>query len=582
MGAEQLRSLSHRSLDSEFYTPIPEGYAPGQTKYVVVMGTVMSGLGKGTFASSLGYLLQERGLRVTSLKFDGYLNGDAGTLNPFRHGEVFVLDDGAETDMDLGNYERFLHEDMSTDNYLTGGRVFSRVLARERGGHYLGRDVQIIPHVTGEIKGHLRSLAVNSKADVVLVEVGGTIGDFENGYFVEAMRELAYEEGPGNVCFATITYVLKPSSLGELKTKPAQIGMRQLISLGIQPDLVVVRSPEPISEKAREKLALYSSVPVDRVVPLPDSQTTYAVPLALREAGADDAVLEVLNSKDRVLSPRNGLDRWRSMVSRLSHPEHTLTLGITGKYTSVRDSYHSILNALEHAGAALNARVNVRWIDTQQVEEGWVTVEEALKGLQGIIVPGGFGARGTEGKMACLNHAREHRLPFLGLCYGFQMAVIEYARAVCALDRANSTEINPETPHPVITLLPEQYKVEGLGGNMRLGGRDIELTPGSQVSRLYGGATRVRERFRHRYEVNPQYIAELEGKGLVFSGRAPGQPIMQYLELPGHPYFVATQAHAEFTSRPLKPSPVFVGLVQAMLGQSTLAEAALAPAAEKA
>lgn len=569
MGAEELKSLSHRSIESELYTPVPAGYSKGQTKYVIVLGSVMSGLGKGIFSSSIGLLLQDRGFNVTALKFDGYLNQDAGTLNPYRHGEVFVLDDGTECDMDLGNYERFLGRDLSQANYLTGGKIFARVLSRERGGHYLGRDVQFIPHVTGEIKGFIRALALQSKADIVLIEVGGTIGDLENGYFVEAMRQLAYEEGTASTCFVNVTHISKPSSLGEQKTKPAQIGTRQLLGLGIQPHIMVVRCAEQPSQRSLEKISLYSSVPVERVIGLPDMDTTYLVPSVLKKAGADEAVLEILELKQKEVSPRNELEKWDAVVQRMSGPERTVHLGITGKYTAIRDSYHSILNALEHAGAACGAGVMVRWVDTQQVEEGMLPVEEALKGLQGVIVPGGFGARGAEGKVACVKYARERKMPFLGLCYGFQLAVVEFARNVCGLEGANSTEINPDTKNPVIALLPEQYAIEGLGGNMRLGGRDIDLKPNSQVAKLYGGL-KARERFRHRYEVNPEYIPRLEQKGMVFSGKAPGQPIMQFLELPGHPYFTATQAHPEFTSRPLRPNPLFLGLVQSMLGQARL------------
>lgn len=566
MGADQLRVLSNRSLESELYTPIPEGYVPGQTKYVVVLGSVMSGLGKGTFASSLGLLLQQRGLTVTSLKFDGYLNVDAGTLNPFRHGEVFVLEDGTECDMDLGNYERFLDQDLSQENYLTGGKIFQQVLTKEREGHFLGRDVQFIPHVTGEIKGFLRKLALKRKADVVIVEVGGTIGDLENNYFVEAMRELAYEEGTASTCFVNVTYVAKPSTLGEQKTKPAQQGMRQLLSLGIQSHVIVVRCTEPLSEKTLQKISLYSNVPPARVIGLPDAQSTYEVPLMLQQAGADQAVLEVLSIPTLPIVTNTAQQSpWHAFVSRLRNPEHKVTVAITGKYTTVRDSYHSILNALEHAGAASATQVDVRWVDTQPITD--VTLaSEALQGVAGVVVPGGFGARGAEGKINCIRYAREHALPFLGLCYGFQLAVVDVARNVCGLTGANSTEIDSDTPHPVITLLPEQYRIEGLGGNMRLGGRDITLTAGSQVAKLYH-STLARERFRHRYEVNPEYIAQLEAGGLVFSGRAAGQPIMQYLELSKHPYFVASQAHLEFTSRPLRPNPAFTGLVQAMLGQ---------------
>lgn len=564
MGAEQLAMLSRQSLDSEFYTPVPDGYEPGRAKFVVVTGSVMSGLGKGTFASSLGVLLQARGLKVTALKFDGYLNVDAGTLNPYRHGEVFVLEDGTECDMDLGNYERFLGSNFSADNYLTGGKIFSHVLSRERAGKYLGRDVQFIPHVTGEIKGFLRTLALKSGADVVLVEVGGTIGDIENSYFVEAMRQLAYEEGPSSTCFVNITYAAKPPSLNEQKTKPAQNGVRQLLSLGVQPHMVFVRCAEKLSTKALEKISLFSNVPLSRVIDLPDSETTYAVPSVLRASKADEAVLDVLAIDKAKYGGEPRLEAWSGFLNRLTHPKRELTIGITGKYTSIRDSYHSILNALEHAGAACDAKVNVRWVDTQRVEEGALPVQQALEGLNGIIVPGGFGARGTEGKMACIKYARERNVPFLGLCYGLQLAVIEYARNVCGLAGANSTEIDPKTPYPVITLLPEQYKIEGLGGNMRLGGRDIELKEGTQVAKLYG-SKKARERFRHRYEVNPEYISKLESKGFVFSGKAPNQPIMQYAELPSNRFHVSSQAHLEYSSKPLQPSPAFVGFVRAML-----------------
>jgi len=567
-GPELLASLAGASTEHEFYTPIPQGYSPGRTKYLIVTGSVISGLGKGIFAASLGSLLKARGLVIAPVKFDGYLNQDAGTLNPYRHGEVFVLDDGTECDMDLGSYERFLDEDLSSGNSLTGGRVFARVLKRERHGDYLGRDVQFIPHVTGEIKNFLRQLALNAQADVVVVEVGGTAGDIENSYFLEAMRELQYEEGSGNVMFANVTYILRPRTLGEQKSKAAQLGIRTLMAQGIQPSVIACRADEPVTETVREKISIYSNVPVDRVVGLPDTESIYRVPVILHEAGLDEATIDLLGLRDRVDGEQSRqrenelIAFWRDFADRITRPRQELTVAITGKYTGVRDSYASIINALEHSGASLGARVTLRWIETTNIH-GPEEAAEALSGTQGIIVPGGFGARGTRGKLACIQHARVHGLPFLGLCLGFQLAVVEFARNVCGLAGADSTEFTCDTRHPVIDLLPEQKKLEGLGGNMRLGGRWVEVKPGTQAHRLYGGRDRIRERFRHRYECNPEYVELVERNGMTFSGKAPDFPIMQILEIPGHPFFVGTQFHPELVSRPQRPHPLFRGFVEA-------------------
>jgi len=567
-GPELLASLAGASHEHEFYTPIPEGYKPGRTKYLIVTGSVISGLGKGIFASSLGSLLQARGLVVAPVKFDGYLNQDAGTLNPYRHGEVFVLDDGTECDMDLGSYERFLDQDLSNRNYMTGGRVFARVLSRERHGDYLGRDVQFIPHVTGEIKSFLRQLAVSATADLVVVEVGGTVGDIENGYFLEAMRELQYEEGPTNVMFANVTYILSPRALGEQKSKAAQLGIRTLMAQGIQPGMIACRADEPVTEQVREKISIYSNVPVDRVVGLPDSESIYRVPVLLQEAGLDQATIDLLELGDRVASRECVIHRdemvnfWRDFADRITGPRRELTVAITGKYTGVRDSYASIINALEHSGAMLGCRVSLRWVETSRIKSA-ASAAEALRGVHGMIVPGGFGQRGTEGKVYCIQVARTERIPFLGLCLGFQLAVVEYARHVCGIEDAGSTEFCPDAKHAVIDLLPEQKQLEGLGGNMRLGGRWVDIKPGSLAHRLYDGQERVRERFRHRYECNPEYLQALEQHGLVFSGKAPDHPIMQIMELPGHPYFVGTQFHPEFLSRPHRPHPLFWGFVDA-------------------
>ncbi|MHC4654992.1 MAG: CTP synthase [Planctomycetota bacterium] len=558
-----LASVSDISTDSEFFVPIPPGYKKGKTRYCFVMGTVMSGLGKGIFSSCLALLCQDKGLKVAPIKLEGYLNIDSGTLNPFRHGEVFVLDDGMECDMDLGTYERMLDMDLTRANFATSGQIFSSILHKERHGDYLGRDVQMIPHVTGEVKLKLRRLAAETNADIVFVEIGGTVGDLENAYFIEATRELAYEEGPNSSCFVALTYILEPPTLGEQKSKAAQLGIKQLMQCGIQPDIIACRASNPVSEKAREKISVYSNVPIERVVSLPDSTSIYKIPAMLRESSLDFEVLRLLKIEDRInlRHERKAWARWCDFTDKIGSANRQVTIGITGKYTTVRDSYASIINALEHAGIALASDVKIKWIETTTINDE--NVAENLNDVDGIIVPGGFGTRGAEGKIACVKYARENNLPYLGLCFGFQMAVIEFARNVCSLPKANSTEIEPDCSEPVIDILPEQKKIEGLGGNMRLGGREIELKPQTLAWKLFGKADSVRMRFRHRYEVDPRYIEVLEKAGLVFSGKAPNQPIMQILEIPSHPFFMGTQAHPCLTSRPLKPQPMFLGLVAA-------------------
>ncbi len=560
-----LASVSDISTESEFFSPMPAGYKKGKTRYCFVLGTVMSGLGKGVFSSCLALLCQDKGLKVAPIKLEGYLNIDSGTLNPFRHGEVFVLDDGMECDMDLGTYERMLDQDLSRANFATSGQIFNSILHKERHGDYLGRDVQMIPHVTGEVKLKLRQLAAETNADVVFVEIGGTVGDLENAYYIEAMRELAYEEGPNSCCFVALTYILEPETLGEQKSKAAQLGIKQLMQCGIQPHIIVCRAANPVSEKARQKISLYSNVPLERVISLPDSASVYMIPAMLRDVGLDFEVARLLKIEDRInlRHERKTWIRWCDFTDKIGAAVHKVTIGITGKYTAVRDSYASIINALEHAGIALSCDVKIKWIETTAVNDE--NTAEHLDGVDGIIVPGGFGTRGAQGKIACIKYARENNLPFLGLCFGFQMAVIEFARNVCGLQKANSTEIEPDCPDPVIDILPEQKKIEGLGGNMRLGGRDIELKPQTLAWKLFGKTGSVRMRFRHRYEVDPRYIDTLEKAGLVFSGKAPNQPIMQILEIPSHPFFIGTQAHPCLTSRPLKPQPMFVGFVAAAM-----------------
>jgi CTP synthase len=568
MATNDLLALIGRQQDeTEFYTPMPPGYRRGHHRYVIVVGTVMSGLGKGIFSSSLAKLLKDKGLKVAPIKMEGYLNIDSGTLNPFRHGEVFVLDDGMETDMDLGTYERLLEQDLSAANFTTNGQILSNVLKKEREGGYLGRDVQVIPHVVGEVKLKLRELAAKSDADVVFVEVGGTVGDYENSFYLEACRQLAYEEGEGSTVFVALTYILEPGALGEQKSKAAQLGIKRLMEVGIQPHIVACRASNPVKDKVKEKISMYTNVPMKRVVSMHDVESIYVVPEMLRDAGMDREVLTMLSIHDRVDQRKEDKARgeWRWFVDRIGRASREVTLAVTGKYTSLRDAYASIIKAGEHCSAHLGVNVNFRWLDTAAIDAN--NVEKRLSGCDGIIVPGGFGVRGTEGKIECIRYAREKKAPFLGLCLGFQMAVIEFARNVCGIKGASSSEFDPACQHAIIDILPEQKRIEGLGGNMRLGGKDVDVKPNTLAANLFDGAAKIRLRFRHRYEVDPKYIDQLEQHGLIFSGKHPTQPIMQIVELPQdvHPYFIGTQAHPELTSRPLHPSPFFMGLVKAAM-----------------
>jgi CTP synthase len=564
---EILAQIGRQTEETEFYTPMPAGYRQGHHKYVVVVGTVMSGLGKGIFSSSLAKLLQDKGLGVAPIKMEGYLNIDSGTLNPYRHGEVFVLDDGMETDMDLGTYERLLDQDLSAANFTTNGQILSNVLKKEREGGYLGRDVQVIPHVVGEVKLKLRELAAKSQADVIFVEVGGTVGDYENMFYLEACRQLAYEEGDGSVIFVALTQVLEPNTLGEQKSKAAQLGIKRLMEVGIMPHIIACRAANPVKEKVREKISMFSNVPMKRVFSMHDVESIYLIPESLRDAGLDREVLTLLDLHDRVNQKVEDKARakWAWFVERIGKATRTVNIAVTGKYTALRDAYASIIKACEHCGVHLGVNVNIEWLDTTKIDHK--TVADNLRRMHGIIVPGGFGVRGTEGKIECIRYARENRIPYLGLCLGFQMAVIEFARNVCGVADANSSEFNPRCRSAVIDILPEQKRIEGLGGNMRLGGKDIDLKSGTLTSKLFDNASHIRLRFRHRYEVDPKFIPTLEEHGMIFSGKHPSQPIMQVLELPQemHPYFVGTQAHPELTSRPLRPSPLFMGLIRAAM-----------------
>jgi CTP synthase len=602
--AAALTAQHEGGSESEFFSPVPRGYQRGFHKYVVVLGTVMSGLGKGIFASSLAKMLKDKGLVVAPIKMEGYLNIDSGLLNPYRHGEVFVLEDGTECDMDLGTYERLLDQNLSAQNFTTSGRIFKEIIERERRGEYLGRDVQMIPHVTGEVKRKLRDLAVRGDgrrpADVVFVEVGGTVGDYENGFYIEALRELAFEEGPNSVCFVALTYVIEPPALGEQKSKAAQLGIKRLMEAGVQPHVIACRASNPCSDKILQKIAMFSNVPLRRVFSLHDRESIYMIPEELRQDGIDREILSLLSLHDRTDTSHEDEHReqWKHFVRKLTQPRtREVSVGIMGKYADLRDAYASIDKALEHCSALLGTRVEPRWMDTTSTTDA--SVAEDLKDVDAVIVPGGFGTRGVDGKIAVVRHCRENSIPYLGICLGFQVAVIEFARNVLRLDGASSTEFdtqNARTPFPVISELPEQKRIEGLGGTMRLGGQDVNITPGTLAQFLYGGKTVVRERFRHRYEVDPEYIARLEAAGLVFSGRHPSRPIMQVLELarPGtvvhrtaahlvsaegapdptigrpvvtHPFFIGAQFHPELTSRPLRPQPLFAGLVAAAIAR---------------
>lgn len=566
MQKKELEKLASKTEEHEFYTPIPDGYVKGKTKYVVVTGTVMSGLGKGIFSSSLAKLLGNSGFSCMPIKMEGYLNLDSGTLNPYRHGEVFVLDDGTECDMDLGTYERMMDKNLNRQCFVTNGQIFSKIFERERRGEYLGRDVQFIPHVTGEVKRCLRELAMSSGADIVLVEVGGTIGDIENSHYVEALRELSYEEGRGNVCFATLTYVLEPGFLGEQKSKAAQLGIRLLMEKGIHPDIIACRAENPVTEKVKEKISIYTNVPVERVFSMHDVDSIYLIPKMMREEKLEMEVLKLLGIDKKAKEDKLKNKAWDDFTAKvLKKKKNKITVGIAGKYTGLRDSYASIIKALEHCGAHLDCDIDIHWIETTRIEERDQEALNELKKIDALIVPGGFGKRGTEGKIECVKFARENKIPYLGLCLGFQIALIEFARDVCGLKNANSTEMDDKTPHPVVAILPSQENINQLGGSMRLGGRDIEVKKNSIAYKLYGNEEIIRERFRHRYECNPKYIQKFEENGILFSGKAPNEDIMQILELKDHPYFIASQFHPEFTSRPLTPNPLFKGLVEAAL-----------------
>jgi len=531
-------------------------------KYIFVTGGVVSSLGKGLAASALGTLLEHRGLKVIMQKFDPYLNIDPGTMNPYEHGEVYVLDDGAETDLDLGHYERFTHTNLSKLNNLTSGQVYSTVIEKERAGKYQGSTVQVIPHVTNEIKARVHEVAEKMGGDVIITEIGGTVGDIEGLPFLEAIRQFGHEVGHGNVLYIHTTLVPYIKAAGELKTKPTQQSIAKLREIGIGPHIILCRTEMPLDTDVRHKISLFCNVPIEAVIEVRDvKHSIYEVPLKLHEERLDDMVCKFLE----LPTPQPDLTSWRKFVQRVIHPTHHARIGVVGKYIELQDAYKSIYEALTHAGAANDCKVDVVRIDAESIEKAGPDLY--LNGLQGILIPGGFGDRGTEGKIAAARYARENCIPFFGVCLGMQIAVIEYARNVCGLTGASSLEFDKGTPHPVISLMEEQKKVINLGGTMRLGTWVTDLLAGSKAYELYHSAT-ITERHRHRYEVNSDYKETLESNGLVISGTSPNGELAEIVEIPTHPFFVACQFHPEFLSKPNHPHPIFHGFVKAAMNHN--------------
>ncbi|HEV8339428.1 MAG TPA: CTP synthase [bacterium] len=531
------------------------------TKFIFVTGGVASALGKGITAASIGRLLKARGLAVTLLKFDPYVNVDAGTMNPHQHGEVFVTDDGGETDMDLGHYERFIDENLSKANNTTTGKIYLAVITRERRGDYLGGTVQVIPHVTNEIKDEILRLGIAAAADVVIVEVGGTVGDIEGLPFLEAIRQFKHTAGEGSVCYVHVSLIPYMPQAGELKTKPTQHSVNALRGIGIQPDVLVCRTERPLLAGVKEKLALFTDVPAARIIQALDAENIYEVPLMLEREGLGEAIVQRLGLR----VPPPDLAEWREIVERLQAPATTVRIALVGKYVGVADTYVSIVEALRHGGIAHRARVQVTKVDSEELER--LTQEEVdahLSGFDGIAVCPGFGARGVEGKVKAIRFAREGRVPFLGICYGMQWAVVEFARHVCGLAGANTTEVDPDTPHPVIALLPEQQAVTEKGGTMRLGLYPCRLTPDSLAAEAYA-VPEVAERHRHRYELNNAYLTTLTAAGMRVTGVYPEKQLAEIIELADHPWFVGTQFHAEYRSRPTRPHPLYAAFVGAAL-----------------
>jgi len=527
-------------------------------KYIFVTGGVVSSLGKGVAASSIGCLLESRGFKITLQKCDPYLNVDPGTMSPFQHGEVFVTDDGAETDLDLGHYERFTHVKLSRDNNWTTGRIYETILSKERRGDYLGKTVQVIPHVTDEIKRCIRR--VSEGVDVVIVEIGGTVGDIESLPFLEAIRQMRLELGYENTLFVHVTLVPYIAAAGELKTKPTQHSVKELLGIGIQPDILLCRSERPPSIELKRKIALFCNMAESCVISMQDVKTIYEVPVELSKEGLDGQITRQLRLEDR---PAN-MQPWLEMLNRLHHPKGEVRIAIVGKYVQLEDAYKSLREALLHGGLAHNHKTVIDWIESEDIESVEIA-ERRLKNYDGILVPGGFGKRGIQGMVYTIQFAREHKIPFFGICLGMQCATIEYARDCAGLTRADSTEFEPQTPHRVIYKLRELLGVDEMGGTMRLGAWPCKLEPGSFASKAYGGATEISERHRHRYEFNREYEKTLVAAGLKVTGRTPDENYVEIVEAPNHPWFLGCQFHPEFKSRPLEPHPLFAAFIGAAL-----------------
>ncbi|MGC8581603.1 MAG: glutamine hydrolyzing CTP synthase [Thermoplasmata archaeon] len=528
-------------------------------KYIVVTGGVLSGLGKGITTSSIGKILISSGLKVMPIKIDPYINCDAGTMNPYQHGEVFVLNDGGEVDLDLGNYERFMDIDMNKDNNITTGKVYLNVIERERKGEYLGETVQIIPHITGEIKNLIKKVGTKSSADIILIEVGGTVGDIESMPFLEALRELKLEVGEDNILFIHTTLVPVVGPVGEQKTKPTQHSVKELRSIGITPNIIIARGSSELTESTKKKISLFCEVPVNNIISAPDLKTVYELPLVFQKQN----LYEIIKNKLKLVSSEPNLQEWNKFVERLNAPKNEIRVAMVGKYSALKDSYISYSEALNHCSAETSTKIIVDMISAEQFEKG-KDPASVLEKYDGIIIPGGFGNRGIEGKIKAITYARESKKPFLGVCLGFQLAVIEYSRNVLKLDNANSTEFNESTPYPVVTLLPEQKNVSVKGASMRLGSSKVIIKEGSKAHEIYSSNV-CYERHRHRYEINPDYIPQLEEKGFIFSGMDEEKIRMEIAELKNHPFFVCTQFHPELKSRVMKPAPVLLHFVKACL-----------------
>ncbi len=545
-----------------------------KTKYIFVTGGVVSSLGKGIAASSIGLLLKSRGLKVANIKCDPYLNVDPGTMNPFQHGEVFVTDDGSETDLDLGHYERFIDHSLSRDHNVTTGQIYNTVITRERRGDYLGATVQVIPHITGEIKSRIKKLEkVGEKPDVIVVEIGGTVGDIESQPFLEAIRQMGQEEGPGNAMFVHVTLVPYIRTAGEFKTKPTQHSVRTLQSLGIQPNMLLCRSAKPLSDSLRQKISLFCSVATKAVISAMDASTIYAVPLAFHEQKADDIICEYL----QLDVPPPELEEWEQMVEKITNPQRSIKIGICGKYVNLKDAYKSIIEAFTHGGVCSNAEVNLVWVSSEDIKQSGA--DKFLHDIDGLLIPGGFGERGVEGKIEAIRYVREKNIPFFGICLGMQCAVIEFARNVCGLQEAHSYEFYRELKHPVIHLMADQEGVTELGGTMRLGAYPCILVENSVTFDAYK-VKEIQERHRHRYEVNNAYRDMLVDNGLALSGLSPDGRLVEIVEIADHPWFVGVQFHPELKSRPTRPHPLFREFVGAAVkyNETKKSEASPAPA----